>query len=102
MEFIYVLMHSHLCEDEPEAEDVKLLGVYSSESNAKLAIERYYKLEGFCNYPIDYFSIDKFKIDIDSSWIEGFVSWEEAEIYRKENNLCNTDEYKNTIDIDDD
>ena len=98
MEYVYILMHSHQCEDDIEADDVKLLGVYSSESNAKAAIERYSKLEGFCKYPVDCFSIGRYKIDTDSNWSEGFVSWEEAEIYRRENNLCSGDEYKEVVD----
>ena len=99
MKFVYLLTHSHECKDDPFADDFKILGAYTSADNAKEAIERYFKLEGFSRYPKDCFSVDKYKLDADTNWIEGFVSIEEAEEYRQANNLCNTSEYKTPIDL---
>lgn len=67
---VYVLHHVHEFEDSQE--DVKLLGVFSSEAKAKEVIERYKKMPGFQNYP-DGFSTDKYIID-KAEWTEGFVT----------------------------
>jgi hypothetical protein len=53
-------------------EDVKLLGVYSSEQMAAEAKERAIGLPGFRDAP-DGFDIDCYRVDRDE-WTEGFIT----------------------------
>jgi len=67
---VFILQHVHEFEDGYE--DIKLLGVFSSESKAKEMIEKYKKMPGFRNYP-DGFSVDMYILD-KAEWTEGFVT----------------------------
>lgn len=64
---VFVLQHVRESEDD---EDVKLLGIYSSERNALNAQKRFSTKSGFIQYP-DGFFIDKYVLDKDY-WFEGF------------------------------
>ena len=66
---VYVLHHTSLINDEEEV--VKLIGVYSSEAEAKKAINRKLECPGFCDEP-DGFSISEHQLDHDA-WSEGFI-----------------------------
>ena len=66
MERAYLLQH-----ERSDAEDVKVIGVYSSELEAMAAIERLANQPGFRDYP-DGFSIDAYELNRDN-WTEGFV-----------------------------
>ena len=70
--FVYSLEHNY--EKENGEDETKSLGIYSSEQRAQEAIERYYQLTGFNKYPIDCFHIEKYKLDLDMGWTDGFVS----------------------------
>lgn len=70
-EFVYLVWHTHLDEDLENGEDIKLIGVYSTESKAKEAISRSIKLEGFKDHK-DGFEISASKLDKDE-WTSGFV-----------------------------
>ncbi len=70
MQSVYVLHHVRP-ETEEMMEDVKLIGVYSSEALAWAAINRLRSQPGFRDYPDD-FSIEPYKVDRDN-WTEGFV-----------------------------
>ncbi len=65
---VYVLQHVHSLEDG--AEDVKLIGVYSSRENARAAITRLGKAPGFSD-AMDGFHIDEYQLDKDQ-WVEGY------------------------------
>ncbi|MCX4296455.1 MAG: hypothetical protein OSJ73_05410 [Lachnospiraceae bacterium] len=57
------------------------MGIYSSEQEALKAIERYYSLAGFKKYPKECFVVDKYIVNEDNGWKEGFVSsadWNET------------------------
>lgn len=54
-----------------KGEDELLIGVYESESNAKLAIERLSSMPGFVDHP-EGFQIHSRELNKDS-WTEGFV-----------------------------
>jgi hypothetical protein len=56
---------------DDDTDEIKLIGIYSSEAKAKLAIERLRVLPGFSEWP-DGFSVDCYPIDADH-WIEGLV-----------------------------
>lgn len=76
---MYLLYHSYEYGNNNQYEEIKFLGIYSSEMKAEEAIERYYKLDGFRKYPKECFEIENFKIDTDSAWKDGFVSSDEIE-----------------------
>ena len=65
MKHAFVLQH-----ENPDTEDVKLIGVYSSDAAAQAAIERVRAQPGFRDYPSG-FSIDDYNVDRDN-WTEGF------------------------------
>lgn len=71
---VYVLQHVH--EAANGEEDVKFIGVYSSESAAQEAIGRLRLKPGFCDHQ-DSFHVDRYEVDRDH-WTDGFISWAEA------------------------
>ncbi|GAA4572121.1 hypothetical protein GCM10023176_34360 [Micromonospora coerulea] len=58
--------------DEEDGDDLKILGLYSSEARAEDRIERARKLPGFRAEP-DCFYISHYTVDQDE-WNDGFVS----------------------------
>jgi len=60
---VYILHHVH--EIDTDNEDVKLIGVYSTENEAKKAIERLKGQPGFCENPQG-FQIDRYTLDQDN------------------------------------
>ena len=93
---VFVLQHSYEYGDDNEYTETKLIGIYSSMEKAKETVNKLKTAEGFREYPLDCFYITKYMLDEDD-WTEGFVSWEDAESYRAENNLCEGDEYKTSV-----
>lgn len=75
----YLLQHYYEYGEEEEYEEIKTLGIYSSREKASEAIERYFKLKGFRDYPKDCFYISEFPVDEDYQWWDGFVSTDEIE-----------------------
>jgi hypothetical protein len=70
---IYVLWHTHLLDpDDVETEDVKLLGLYSTEQKAFDRIEQSKTAPGFSEYP-EGFLVDPYELDEDQ-WVEGFAT----------------------------
>lgn len=67
---VFVVHHTYELEG---VEEVKLIGVYSSEDNAKAAALRTSALPGFRDHP-DEFQIDRYPLDKDH-WTEGFFTW---------------------------
>jgi hypothetical protein len=72
--FVYLLQHSYPLDND--ADEVKLIGVYSTAELAEKAAGRYKTLPGFRDHP-DGFSIDRYEVDKDH-WTEGFISSDEA------------------------
>lgn len=66
---LYLLWHTY--ENEPGAEESKLIGIYSSEERAKDAIERLRTKPGFRDYP-EGFEIYEDELDM-TDWREGFA-----------------------------
>jgi hypothetical protein len=66
MERAFLLQH-----ERPDPENVKVIGIYSSEAAAQAAIDRLQQQAGFRDYP-DCFTIDVYELDKDH-WAEGFV-----------------------------
>ena len=67
---VYVLHHVY--ESDTDEENVKLIGVYSSEAAAETAIQRLSALPGFREANGE-FNIDPYELDEDN-WAEGFVT----------------------------
>jgi hypothetical protein len=65
---VYVVQHVHEFEDGTE--DVKLIGVYSTEERAKSAVARLSENPGFKETPKG-FSVDRYLVDRDH-WLGGF------------------------------
>jgi hypothetical protein len=70
----YVVQHVHAAPDGDE--DVKFIGVYSSEQAARDAVARLSLQPGFREHR-DGFHVSAYEIDKDH-WVEGFISWKEA------------------------
>lgn len=69
MKSVFVLHHSYELDGYDET---KLIGVYTSNEEAQLAIERLIGKPGFRNYP-DAFGVTEYELDKDH-WLEGFVT----------------------------
>jgi len=67
---VFILTHTH--ELPPDREDVKLIGVYSSEVAANSAKSRMERLPGFSDAPKG-FHIQAYPVDKDH-WTEGFIT----------------------------
>ncbi len=67
---VYALWHSY--EKEPGDEDIKLIGVYSSEEQAKEGLEQVRFQPGFRDYP-EGFEIDAMLLNR-TGWSGGFAS----------------------------
>ncbi len=76
--YVYILFHIHEDSKKPATEEIKILGVYSSEPSATAAKDRYKKLCGFDKYTEECFVIDRYKVDVDSNFTTGFMSWMET------------------------
>lgn len=66
---VFVVQHAY---ERDGAEEVKLIGVYSSKERAESAVERMRKLPGFCDHPDD-FHVNAHVLDNDN-WTSGFVT----------------------------
>jgi hypothetical protein len=72
MNLRHVFVVQHVRDDDDSSRcDTKLIGVYSSEREAKLAIDRLRRQKGFIDFP-NGFSVDQYELDRDH-WTEGFV-----------------------------
>jgi hypothetical protein len=69
MRTVFVVQHAHQL---GESEEVKMIGVYTSETTARAAVERLSQQPGF-QHTADGFSIDPCELD-QGSWPEGFVT----------------------------
>ncbi len=70
MEKVFVVKHMY--ESGKDEEEVKMIGVYSTQNLAQAAVERLRSMPGFQNFP-DGFSIGPYIVDKDY-WDEGFVT----------------------------
>lgn len=76
---MYLLYHQYEYGENNENEEIKTLGIYSSEQEAVKAIERYCKLEGFKKFPKECFVVDEYNVNVDTGWKEGFVNSNDLE-----------------------
>jgi len=66
---VFVVQHEH---EFQGCDEVKFIGVYSTEEGARAAVERAKRLSGFSDHP-DGFTVDPYEVDRDY-WTEGFVT----------------------------
>lgn len=84
MKNIYYELYHVYGEDTDETDEVeKFIGIFSSVSKAKEAVNHLIKQPGFKNYPKKSFVISKSKLN-QYWWKEGFCSWREAMEYQQE------------------
>jgi len=69
---MYVFVVEHVHEMEEDNEEVKLIGVYSTEESARAAVARLSLQPGFRESPSG-FHVDRYTVDKDH-WAEGFVT----------------------------
>jgi hypothetical protein len=67
MKTLFVVIH-----ENPETDDFKIVGIYSSRERAEAGIERTRKLPGFSALPKG-FSINEYELDRDQ-WRQGFAT----------------------------
>ena len=71
---VFLLWHTHdLTDDCGTHEEVKLIGVFSSEKKASEALEQLKDKEGFRDFPVSCFETAEMKVD-QSSWADGFFT----------------------------
>ena len=70
MDAVYVVQHVHIINDDEE--DVKMIGVYSTEQLGHEAVARLRLQPGFCDVPAG-FHVERYELDKDH-WTEGFVT----------------------------
>jgi len=68
----YLLEHFYNYGWELEHTETKTLGIYSSKEAVALAVERYSKLPGFDEFPLDCFRVREYQTDEDAGWHGGF------------------------------
>ena len=69
MNSVFLLIHSYESEGYDE---IKTIGIYSSQKKAENVVEEYKNILGFKDYPLDCFYIAEYEID-KNHWEEGFV-----------------------------
>jgi hypothetical protein len=67
---VYLLQH--MAREGSDDEDVKTLGIFSSQREAMLAVRRFKKVTGFKRYPNGFY-VDRYTLNR-PTWAEGFVT----------------------------
>ncbi|GEM51165.1 SPOR domain-containing protein [Empedobacter brevis] len=78
MKEVYMLEHEYEYTYKGKIiDEIKLIGIFSSEEKAKKVINELKDKKGFKDFPITCFNIGRVKLD-SIEWIDGFISTEEA------------------------
>ncbi len=74
---LYSLEHTYEYEivEDIKLDETKFIGMYKTEFEAVIAKERLLKVQGFNQFPEDYFNISEEVLDEDH-WTEGFITWD--------------------------
>ena len=75
MDSIFILEHVYEIND---VDEIKHIGVFTTEVKAQEAIEELKDLPGFNKFSIDCFKISKCKLN-HYEWKNGFVNWDEID-----------------------
>ena len=99
---IYPLHHNYTLKDgDCEEKGEKKLGVYSTQAKAEKAITRYYKLPGFCDFPLSCFIIYESTLDRDSAWADGFIHAKDSDQDFETMTQCFIDYFNLDCEIED-
>ena len=71
---VYLLQHVY---EVDKIDEVKLIGIFSTEEKSQKIIEELIKKNGFKDLSIDCFVISEIEID-KHSWQDGFINWTDA------------------------
>lgn len=80
MQEVFILHHVH--ELTTGEEDIKLIGVYSTQQEAEDALNRVKDKPGFCD-DIKGFTVNSYKLNRDG-WTEGFFTYNHSEAYKED------------------
>jgi hypothetical protein len=97
LEQVFILQHRCEYGEKNQHEEIKLLGVYATEENAKKAIDRYYQLECFKSHPLHCFFIRPYTIDQDSHWVEDITTIGDSEDSKTETHVCREEQFLKKI-----
>lgn len=73
MKAVYLLEHSYPVGEDKFFDEVRIIGLYSTKRKAKEALLNYQCKVGFKSH-IDGFWIEKWKVDDNFQWVDGFVT----------------------------
>ena len=69
MKSVFIVQHSYNLEG---CDETKIIGIYSNEKEAKLAIDRIKLQPGFSQKPNDFY-VDEYELNKDN-WAEGYIT----------------------------
>ena len=70
---VYLLTHTYPVGKDKFFDEVRIIGVYSSKKKVEEALLEYQYKEGFKSH-IDGFYLEKWEVDNDFEWSEGFIT----------------------------
>ena len=70
---VYLLTHTYPVGEDKFFDEVRIIGVYSSKKKGEEALLEYQYKEGFKSH-IDGFYLEKWEVDNDFEWSEGFIT----------------------------
>ncbi|MBP9479134.1 MAG: hypothetical protein KBF12_10980 [Sebaldella sp.] len=70
---VYLLTHTYPVGKDKFFDEVRIIGVYSSKKKGEEALLEYQYKEGFKSH-IDGFYLEKWEVDNDFEWSEGFIT----------------------------
>ena len=70
---VYLLTHSYPVGEDKFFDEVRIIGLYSNKKKAKGALLKYRYKAGFKSH-IDGFYIEKWEVDDNFQWVDGFVT----------------------------
>ena len=70
---VYLLTHSYPVGEDKFFDEVRIIGLYSNKKKAKGALLKYRYKAGFKSH-IDGFYLEKWEVDNDFEWSEGFIT----------------------------
>ena len=70
---VYRLTHEYEIGEDKYYEEVRTIGLYSTQKKAREAMKAYMEKRGFKSH-LDGFWIDKWEVDKDFEWGDGFIS----------------------------
>ena len=73
MKAVYLLEHSYPLGEDKFFDEVRIIGLYSNKKKAKGALLKY-RYKAGCKSHIDGFDIEKWEVDDNFQWVDGFIT----------------------------